>query len=409
MRITALETIQAPDHPNLLWLQVHTDEGLVGLGETFRAAEATAAYLHTACAPFLIGRDPRQPARIGEALLAEMGDRFFGYPTRSVELRGNSMIDLALWDILGQSLGVPIHALLGGLCRDRIRGYNTCANPGYNRGRARYGGELSRPGEAAAGAGHYADYDAAQTRPDELALDLLEQGIDGMKIWPFDGFAPPTGGAEIGLADLKRGVAVVERIRAAAGDRMEILMEYHGRWRLPAAQRIAAALRPLDIFWHEDPVPMEALDDLARYRAALDGASWVAGCESHGTRAWFRDAFTRGAVDVALFDIGWIGGITEAQRVVALAGAFDRPVAPHDCVGPVVLCASVHVVMAAPLALRQEFVRAYTEGFYRDLVTALPRIEGGWVYPMEGPGLGTALHPDLLARTDLIRRRTGED
>jgi galactonate dehydratase len=409
MRITALETVQWPEQPNLLWLQVHTDEGLIGLGETFRAAEATAAYLHTACAPFLIGRDPRHIARHGEALLQEMGDRFFGYPTRSVELRGNSAIDIALWDILGQSLGAPIHQLLGGLCRDRIRGYNTCANPTYNRDRARYGGELSLPGGAGTGAGRYADYDAAQTRPAELALDLLGQGIDAMKIWPFDGFAPATGGAEIGLAELRRGVALVEAIRAAAGDRMEILMEYHGRWRLPAAQRIAAALRPLDIFWHEDPVPMEALDDLARYRAALDGASWVAGCESHGTRAWFRDAFARGAVDVALFDIGWIGGITEAARVAALAQSFDRPIAPHDCVGPVVLCASVHVVMSAPLALRQEFVRAYLAGFYRDCVTTLPRVEEGWVYPMEGPGLGTRLHPDLLARPDLIRRRTGEE
>jgi L-alanine-DL-glutamate epimerase-like enolase superfamily enzyme len=409
MRITAIETVQAPDLPNLLWVQVHTDAGLVGLGETFRASDATAAYIHTSCAPFLLGRDPREPARIAEALLHEMGDRFFGYPTRSVELRALSALDIAFWDILGQSLGAPIHALLGGLCRDRIRGYNTCANPSYNRGAARYGGDLSLPGHGSAPAERYADYDAAQTRPDELALDLLEQGVDAMKIWPFDGFAAVNGGAEIALADLRRGVALVERIRAAAGDRMEILMEYHGRWRLPAAQRIAAALRHLDILFHEDPVPMEGLDDLSRYRDALGGASWVAGCESHGTRAWFRDAFARGAIDVALFDIGWIGGITEAQRVVALAHAHDRPVAPHDCVGPVVLAASVHVVMSAPLAFRQEFVRSYVNGFYRDCVTHLPRIEQGWVHPMQGPGLGTKLHPALLARPDLRRRVTGAD
>lgn len=403
MRITAVETIQAPDHPNLLWVQVHTDAGLTGLGETFRAAEATAAYLHHAVAPYLLGKDPRLPARHAAALLHEIGDRFFGFPTRSVELRANSAVDVAMWDILGQSLGAPIHALLGGLCRDRIRGYNTCANAGYNRDRARYGGQLSLPGEVATGAD---DYDLAGSRPGELAESLLAEGVDAMKIWPFDGFAPASGGTEITLPDLKRGVGIVEAIRRAVGDRIEILMEYHGRWQLPAALRIARSLEPYSIYWHEDPVPMENLDDLARYRAGIPAASWVAGCESHGTRQWFREVLPRGAVDVALFDIGWIGGITEAARVCALAQSFDRPVAPHDCVGPVVLAASVHVVMSAPLALRQEFVRAYLRGPYREMVTVLPRVEDGWVYPMEGPGLGTALRPELLARDDLVRRVT---
>jgi L-alanine-DL-glutamate epimerase-like enolase superfamily enzyme len=246
------------------------------------------------------------------------------------------------------------------------------------------------------------DYDLAMSHPDELALDLLESGIDAMKIWPFDRLAVDSRGGEITLAGLKSCVSLVERIREAVGDRMEILMEYHGRWQLPAALRIARALEPLDIYWHEDPVQMDNFADLERFACAARGMT--AGSESHGTKEWFREVLLRGAIDVALFDVGWIGGISEASRVIALANAFQRPVAPHDCVGPVVLVASVHLVMNAPNGLRQEFVRSYMNGVYPKLVTELPRIEDGWVYPMQGSGLGTALHPDLMQRPDLIRR-----
>src|SRR5213076_3136913 len=101
-------TLQTPTYPNVLWLQLHTDEGLVGLGETFHGADAVAGYIHQAAAPYLLG----------------------------AEARGLSAIDVALWDLFGQSVGLPIYRLLGGPVRDRIRLYNTCAGYGYNIYRA---------------------------------------------------------------------------------------------------------------------------------------------------------------------------------------------------------------------------------------------------------------------------------
>jgi galactonate dehydratase len=384
MKITALETIQVAEYSNLVWVELQTDAGLTGLGETFRNPLATVAYLHETCAPYLLGKDPLQIERHHRALMWEVGNHFTGYPSRSVEVRGNSAVDIALWDLFGQAAGLPLHQLLGGLSRDRIPIYNTCASAAYNR--------VAR-----------GDYNTLLV-PGELALSLLEDGIGAMKIWPFDAHALASAGQHIDAADLRRTVGLVEAIRAAAGDRIDVMLEYHGLWQLPAALQIARALEGLDIYWHEDPVGMHHFDDLARYKAGVSGR--VAGSENLGTRAWCREALGRGALDVVLFDMAWIGGLTEGRKVAALAEAFDRPIAPHDCTGPVTLVANLHLTLAAPNALMLETVRTYTRGFYQDLVTTLPRIERGYAYPLATPGLGTALQPNLKRRPDATVRRS---
>jgi L-alanine-DL-glutamate epimerase-like enolase superfamily enzyme len=405
MRITALETVQIAEASNLVWVELQTDAGITGLGETFRNPAATVAYLHETCAPYLLGQDPLRIERHARALIAEVGSHFAGYPSRSIELRGNSAVDLALWDLFGKAAGLPLHQLLGGLSRDRIPIYNTCASADYNRtARSERDTLLLRPGAAAPSDDPQDDLAAQHERPGELAQSLLADGIGAMKIWPFDGYALASAGQHIAAADLRRGVRAVEAIRSAVGERIEIMLEYHGLWQLPAALQIAAALADYDVYWHEDPIAMHRLDDLARYKERVPGR--VAGSENLGTTAWYRDAFGRGAIDVAHFDMAWIGGLTEGRKVAALAGAFDRPIAPHDCTGPVTLAANLHLALAAPNALILETVRSYTRGFYRDLVTVLPQIENGYAYPLTGPGLGTELNPDLRRRPDATVRRS---
>jgi L-alanine-DL-glutamate epimerase-like enolase superfamily enzyme len=104
--------------------------------------------------------------------------------------------------------------------------------------------------------------------------------------------------------------------------------------------------------------------------------------------------------------LGWCGGLSEAKKIAAMAEASLRPIAPHDCTGPVVLIASLHLALNAPNALFQEVVRAYYTGWYKELVTELPRIERGEAYAMTGPGLGTALLPDLKQRPDVTVQRS---
>jgi galactonate dehydratase len=405
MRITAIETVQVAEFGNMVWVEVQSDEGLVGLGETFRNPEATVAYIHETAAPYLLGQDPLAIERYAHALARRVGNHFQGWPSRSVEVRGNSALDLALWDLFGKAAGLPLFQLLGGLSRERVRIYNTCASATYNaRLRADANSQLVGRGDAAAPDDPLDDLRAQHVRPGELALALLEEGITAMKIWPFDAYALESNGHHIAPEDLERGVEVVAAIRDAVGERIDVMLEFHGLWHLPAALQIAAALDPFDLYWLEDPIDMTSLDDLARYKGAVRGR--IAGSENHGSKVWYREAFQRGAIDVAHFDMGWVGGLSEGRKVAAMAEAFDRPIAPHDCVGPVLLCANLHLLVAVPNALLLETVRAHYRGYYAQLVTELPRIEGGFAYPTTAPGLGTALHPDLKRRPDVRLRRT---
>jgi L-alanine-DL-glutamate epimerase-like enolase superfamily enzyme len=309
-----------------------------------------------------------------------------------------------LWDILGKSLGVPVADLLGGRAREKIRIYNTCAGPAYNTApTVEWVSRLAKPGEAPMAS--LDDLQAQLDDPAGLARSLLAEGISAMKIWPFDRFAAATGGSEISAADLERGLTPVKAIRDAVGGEIDIMIECHGMWRLPAAMRIARALEPLDIFWLEDPIEMHHLDDLVRLKQATGVP--IAGSENHGTAHWYAEAFARGVVDYAHFDVGWMGGISEALDVAALARAHDRSIAPHDCVGPVMLAANMQLVMSQANALILETVRAYLRGFYAEVMQPAPVIETGMALPLTGPGLGVELAESLWTRPDARTRRSG--
>jgi L-alanine-DL-glutamate epimerase-like enolase superfamily enzyme len=148
----------------------------------------------------------------------------------------------------------------------------------------------------------------------------------------------------------------------------------------------------------------DALADLAASTEVPICAS-----ETLSTRFAFRELLEKQAVGVVMLDLSWVGGLSEARKIAAMAETYHLPVAPHDCTGPVVLTASVHLSLNATNALIQETVRAFTTGWYRELLTDLPEIKDGHVYPMTGPGLGTRLQPDVLRRKDAVIRRSSAD
>ena len=395
MRIAALETVRIAERPNLIWLRVETSEGVTGLGETFFGAGAVEAHVHDVIAPRVIGRDPLEIDRLSMDLQGYVGQRSAG-----AEMRGNSAIDIALWDIFGKATGQPVAQLLGGFTRRSIRTYNTCAGTDYIREAS--GQETGNYGLGATP--EYDDLNAFLHRADELALSLLDEGITAMKIWPFDAAAEKSGGLSIDLADLKAALGPFEKIRRAVGDKMEVMVEFHALWHLAPAIRIARALAPYETFWHEDPIRMESLGDLRRYADASPAP--VCASEKLATRSAFRDLLDTGAAGIVMLDLSWCGGISEARKIAAMAEAWHLPVAPHDCTGPVVLCASTHLSLNAPNAVVQESVRAFYRTWYRDIVTALPEVRDGMITVPPGPGLGLDLNPDLDRAFTVTRRRT---
>ncbi|MEZ5802686.1 MAG: mandelate racemase/muconate lactonizing enzyme family protein [Rhizobiaceae bacterium] len=397
MKITGIETIRIEERPNLLWLHVRTDEGLTGLGETFFMAETVEAYLHEYVAPRVIGRDPLQID-----LLAQDLTGYLGFRSTGAEMRGNSAFDIALWDIFGKATDQPVAQLLGGFSRRSIRTYNTCAGTEYikkatGQTSANYGLDAARNG--------YDDLNGFLFRADELAQSLLEEGISAMKIWPFDMAAERTRGQYISSADLRLALAPFEKIRAAVGDRMDIMVEFHSMWQLLPAMQIARELTPFRTFWHEDPIRMDSLSSLKRY--ADVSTAPICASETLGSRWAFRDLLETGAAGIVMLDVAWCGGLSEARKIAAMAEAWHLPVAPHDCTGPVVLCASTHLSLNAPNALVQESVRAFYRTWYRDLVTALPEVKDGMITVPPGAGLGMELNPEM-DRAYTVRRRSSE-
>ena len=230
MKVTGIETIQLDEFGNILFVHVATDEGIIGLGETFFGAPEVAAFLHDTVAPKLIGQDPSQIDRLRVGIPGYVGTKGTG-----VERRGMSALDMALWDIKGKRLGAPVYDLLGGASHDRVRVYNTCAGYKYIRDARAQAVANWHVGETA---GPYEDLEGFLHRADELALSLLEQGITGMKIWPFDEYAEASNGTYISNADLKKAMVPFEKIRKAVGDKMDIHVEFHSLWNLQQAKQI---------------------------------------------------------------------------------------------------------------------------------------------------------------------------
>jgi L-alanine-DL-glutamate epimerase-like enolase superfamily enzyme len=399
VKITRIDTLRLEEFPNILFVTVHTDEGLVGLGETFFGAQAVEAYVHESVVPYLLGKDPLQIERHSTALRG-----YLGFAGTGVETRGNSAIDIALWDLLGQASGQPLYQLLGGASRDDLPIYNTCAGYRYVRQKPVQTVENWGIGTGESN-GPYEDLDAFLTDAGRLAEDLLGQGIAGMKIWPFDPYAEASNGTSISEDDLDRGLEPLRKIRSAVGSAMNVMVEFHSLWDVPTAQRILRALEPFEPYWFEDPVRPDSSSALAQ--VAHSTRIRVAAGETVAGRRAFRELLDRGAVQVAIVDLSWCGGVSEARKIGALAETYGVPITPHDCTGPVVLTASTHLSVHLPNVPLQETVRAYYTGWYSELVTVLPTIDNGRIRPPDGPGLGTTLRPDLRQRAD-ARVRSSE-
>jgi L-alanine-DL-glutamate epimerase-like enolase superfamily enzyme len=379
MKITAVETIYIPRGVTVhvgaityLWVRIHTDEGIIGLGESYPNAEAEAAIVHSRLAAVLLGRDPSAIDRLwADMFLAVSYSGWAG-----AEMRAISAVDIALWDLLGKAMGQPVYKLLGGASRQSIRIYNTC----YDR----------------------VDF---TNEPCQLARELLASNVRAMKIWPFDPIAKETGGNHISAEQLRRAIEPLRLIREEFADAIEVAIEFHGFWNLPCAIKIAAALEPYKPLWLEEMLPQ---DNLAAY-AELARSTDIPLCLSERlmTRWGFRELLENRAAQIIMPDVAWCGGISESKKIATMAETYYLPIAPHNCGGPVLHFATAHVAANLTNLFIMESVRRHYNEEYEGLVTRklVPEVSGELSLP-PGPGLGVELSSEVLARKDAVVKRS---
>jgi galactonate dehydratase len=379
MKITAVETIYIPRGVTVhvgaityLWVRIHTDEGIIGLGESYPNAEAEAAIVHSRLAAVLLGKDPSAIDRLwADMFLAVSYSGWAG-----AEMRAISAVDIALWDLLGKAMGQPVYKLLGGASRQSIRIYNTC----YDR----------------------VDF---TNEPCQLARELLASNVRAMKIWPFDPIARETGGNYISGEQLRRAIEPLRLIREEFGDSIDVAIEFHGFWNLPCAIKIAAALEPYKPMWLEEMLPQ---DNLAAY-AELARSTDIPLCLSERlmTRWGFRELLENRAAQIIMPDVAWCGGISETKKIATMAETYYLPIAPHNCGGPVLHFATAHVAANVTNLFIMESVRRHYNEEYEGLVTRklVPEASGELPLP-PGPGLGVELSSEVLARKDAIIKRS---
>ncbi|MFZ0759771.1 MAG: mandelate racemase/muconate lactonizing enzyme family protein, partial [Candidatus Sulfotelmatobacter sp.] len=341
MKINAVETIYLPRGITVhagaityLWVRIHTDEGLVGLGESYPNAEAEAAIVHSRLAAVLLGRDPSAIDRLWADMFLAVSYSGWG----GAEMRAMSAVDIALWDLLGKATDQPIYKLLGGASRQSIRIYNTC----YDR----------------------IDF----TRdPAGLAGELLDSNIRSMKIWPFDPIAKETGGNHISSEQLRGAIEPLRIIREKFGDAIEVAIEFHGFWNLPCAKQIAAALKAYQPMWLEEMLPH---DNLAAY-AELAHSTHLPLCLSERlmTRWGFRELLENRSAGIVMPDISWCGGLSEAKKIATMAETYYLPIAPHNCGGPILHFATAHLSANLTNLCIMETVRRHYNEEYEGLVT----------------------------------------
>ncbi len=375
MKITAIESLQWAAYPRLMVVRVHTDAGIIGLGETVDKIPGAKGALHGTLAPLLLGQNPLDI----EGLWRFAMDNIMYHGFAGAEVRALSAVEVALWDIVGKHYGIPLYQLLGGKVREIVPTYNTCI-----------------------GFGEYQDYTQWHTDAGVLARSLLTDGIRAMKIWPFDRFSEASQGQYISLQEIEAGLKPIREIRDAVGDAMEIGIECHFRWNRVSIERIARALEPYNILFLEDVMAAVYPDEIKRFsdRTSIP----VIGSELLLTRWQIRDWLQKGVSQIAMTDPVWNGGIAETRRIANLAEAYGTPLVLHNVAGPICHAVCMHLGAHLPNLYFVESVRAFYRSYFAVLSSYAPvPSPGGFAIPDE-PGIGVSLNEAVFQRADLTRQ-----
>jgi len=389
MKITKIEAVRfRPDlkidgrEVNWMWVRLHTNNGIMGVGETYPFTEGQVGILkdleERSWIGKILGRDPRDIERTWRDVFAQIAFNGWG----GSDMRILTAINIAQWDILGKALGAPVYRLLGGRAQQKLPVYNT-----------------------------YTDYWTInnmhmETDAEKIVRFLLNRGIKAIKIYPYAKVAERTGGTYISPADLEKSLEWIKRIRDAAGNEMDIGLDLSSEWNLPCALRIAKSLEPYNIMWLEDVL----LQDNMQSYAVLARETSIPICISErlATRYQFREMLELKAADIVMYDLTWCGGISEAKKISDMADAYYIPTAPHTCGGPILWFSTIHTATALTNFFIMESCYHFYTHQYPYFIKNVPVPKDGFVTPPEGPGLGIEFRNEPFERGDAIVEKIAE-
>jgi len=349
-------------------VRIDTDTGITGYGEAKSGVGSTGmnapivATINGEFRSLLLGQDPRDITRHWERMYngvrahyaLRYGRSFPDLARRGLRIAAMSGIDIALWDILGRSLDVPIYRLLGGRCRDSVPGYAS---------------------------GGWAD---AEHIGEQLRQAIDEGGFRAVKM-------------RVGAMDenVDASISRVRAARAGLGPDIRLMVDAHGTFGTRSARRFCRGVEDCNLYWFEEPVSADNVQGMAEVHAHTDIP--IAAGESLFTRFDFGELIDAAAVDIVQPDPAITGGITEVMRIAALASARQAVVAPHLWGSAILFAAGLQIAAAVPNCITLEYCKGHNPLLHELIVERFP-VENGQVAIWDRPGLGVTVDPDFVER-----------
>lgn len=379
LRITKIETVRfSPDLQvsgrgiQWMWVRLHTNEGIIGTGETYPFNEASEGVIKDlewhSWAGKLLGSNPLE--------IEETWDRVYKQNAFNIqggaEMRALSALNIAQWDILGQVCNMPLYQLLGGSPDRHIRVYNT-----YTNSRSINGWMIEED-------------------LDKISKFLVGKGIKAIKFCPFDTIAVRNRGEYISGPEIESCLDMIRTIRDAVGNELDIGCEFHSYWNLPSAVRIAKSLEPYNVLFLEDMLLQDNMESYAIL--ARETSIPLVISERLATRFGFREYLTSKIGGIAMYDLTWCGGISEGKKISDMANTYYIPTMMHTAGGPILWYASIHLAAAITNLFFVESVYQNWSERYPYFFDNVPQVVNGTVTPTDGPGLGLRFKEGLFER-----------
>ena len=366
MKIKDIQTIEVGGHGYSTYVRIYTDDGLTGTGECIHGRAASPAIIGE-MKSLLINENPMNVDCLFEKV--RRAYIFDGAQAGNV-ISALSGVEIALWDLVGKAVNLPVYQLLGGKFRDKIRLYSDC------------GSSRNDPGSCANRA-----KEVVNMGFNAIKFDIDDAG-NPYKLDRWNWSATP--------GEVQSMVEKVAAVRESVGQDIDIAIDMHGRYDTSAAIRIAQGLEPYNLMWLEEPVPPDNIDAMREVKTST--RTPICAGENIFLRYGFRDMIEKQAVDIIMPDIPKCCGLSEGRKIANLAEIYYIPMAPHNVCGPLGTIASCHVCASIPNFLVLEWHWLGRDHWNELVITEKPIIENGYITLSDKPGLGVEINPEAVKK-----------